>query len=115
MEINTLHDKSVRKNRETLVRYFYSLLEQSSLSCLCAKQEVMKKFTGSVDSYGACDRIPSKLIEALNMSGEQYYEMECRYEGWYKLEDHSSKRYKKHSFSQIADWLQTLPRWPRVL
>jgi len=129
--------KEIRKNREALMRYFYSLPEpdrnKSTTAftciedlikryggewCLCAKGQTIQKFMDSrpdyydwADEFGCflyCDtNVPTELEEMLDITGDQWYEMERRYEGF----DHK----EKHNYSQIADWLQTLPSWPKVL
>jgi len=101
-------NKDIRKNREALVRYFYGPIPRvDKLACkICAKKAVMLKFTGAA-TLPWPNTVPEDLANVLDINSSQLEEMESRFEGW--------KPFQKHSFSQIADWLQTLPGWPRVL
>ena len=133
-------DKDIRKNREALIRYFYSLPKggntnkwnnysiEGEKACLCAKGQTMKLFFGMVVHENSCSEfyrthnivnllpednnswgsLPEELDQLLDITAPQWREMERIYEG---RMDYS----KRHSFSQTADWLQTLPGWPRVL
>jgi len=119
-------NKDIRKNREALIRHFYSLPKpdrkkithyfwEGEQYCLCAKGQLMQKFFGADscnkfnDNYELCYDIPDEISEVLEIGSNQWREIEDRYEGrrlWVR---------DKQNFSQIADWLQTLPGWPRVL
>ena len=113
--------KEIRKNRVEFIRYLYSLPEpdrrkntsyqfEDDEDCLCVQGQFSKKFLGKVDDqywdhpdhYKRSAPIHAKQI--LSMSSEQWFDMESEYED----------RHRKN-FKQIANWLQTLPGWPRVL
>lgn len=115
-------NKEIQKNREALIRYFYTLPEinrniTSSYifdSCLCAKGQTMKMFYGIVDGevnkefdYCSWKCAESEIEDLLGLPPKKWHEMEMRFEG--------GSKYKQHKFSEIADWLQTLPGWPKVL
>lgn len=102
-----LHD--VRKNREALVRHFYQLPTRGRTeeSLYCAKGQAVFVVSGQHHFIGRGTDIPMDVQQAFDMNGDQYWEMEQRFEG--------ESYYQKHNFQQIACWLQTLPGWPRVL
>jgi len=118
-------NKNIRKNREALIRYYYSLPKPNRFDithyfldglgfCLCAKGQLMQMFFGqtALDKFNDLNLIyeaPDEVQEILEFSGHQWDELENRYEG------RNTFSGNKHNFSQIADWLQTLPGWPRVL
>jgi len=107
-------NKDIRKNREALIRHLLMLNDPGvdrdgyrSLDCgACVKMEMDKKFGGN-GRYEYTSDLVETLNPIISMSTNQMREMEARYEG---LNGH-----KIHKFKQIADWLQTLPGWPRVL
>lgn len=116
--------KDIQKNRAALIRYFMSLpgrdKHKSSMYsyegrflCLCAQGQVIKKFFSSeaiVDSVGDTKYPRERTDDALkflDMDRDIWVEMESRYEG--------RLGFKKHSFKQVAQWLQTLPGWPQII
>ena len=101
--------KNIRKNREALIRHFYSLPKPTP-GCLCAKQQVTSKFTGST-ALLLGKELPDSLHVSLNITGDQLAEMEALFEGWHG--EYGNGR--KHDFQQLADYLQKLPGWPKVL
>lgn len=123
--------KDIEKNRKALIRHLYSLPKPNRAiqshhynsgpnRCLCVKGETMAKFFGlkihpfyddgtlQVNRIFSLDEtyIDPELESILEMDVHQWKEMEYRYEGIH---------HPRHNFSQIADWLQTLPNWPTVL
>ena len=122
--VDIMHSgKDIKKNRGALIRHFYSLPEPNRFSithyfyeldgfCLCAKGQLMQKFfdeaaTDKFNDLNLAYITPDEIQEILEFSNQHWEELENRYEG--------RTTFKKHNFAQIADWLQTLPGWPRVL
>lgn len=127
--MDTLTNKDLRKAREELIRYLMTLPDsryrygsnyhkEGGGYCLCAKGQTVKKFfpaTASVSLYGTKGKISHypfterkhTVQHMLGITQEQWNEMEERYEG--EIE------FNRHTFKQIATWLQTLEGWPTVL
>ena len=134
-------NKEITKNREALIRYFYSLPEPDGTkinmyalegpdTCLCAKGQVMKKFYGMKDYDGPNKRdypkdtkktnlpkgvyegnLCSDISESLDIDLAFWEKIESIYDGHHE----TSKEYEERSYKAIASWLQTLPGWPRIL
>jgi len=109
--------KEIRKNREGLIRHFYSVnhIPRVSISD-CAKCRAIKCFgiNPYVVSFGGEKAdVPSFVSEELEMTDTQWHNMESYFEGWTHIFEGAG--HGKKTFSQVADWLQTLPGWPRVL
>ena len=80
-------NKDIKKNREALIRHFYSLPEPekrgSSLMCSgnCVKMEALFKFTGKNDFEYSFELAPI-LEPFIAMTTFQIVEMQSRFEGW---------------------------------
>jgi len=107
--------KEIRKNREALIRHFY--ISQNTMGgqdgdrgCLCARQRIAEAF-GFNTLYGELKhtRHPD-LLPLIGFSELDWVRVEQFYEGWNSFEEEGPK-----TLHQVADWLQTLPGWPRVL
>ena len=111
-------NKEIRKNREALIRHFYSLPEpdrnkyssknlENYWSFLCAKGQCVKLFIGQDSkndpSYFEYHENEKTIRDLIAIEECQWREMEMLFD-WHD-----------YSFPQIADWLQTLPGWPKVL
>lgn len=106
----------VKKNRIGFIRHLFSLPSKFSIDedCqYCAKAEAGFFLSGVRDFIGLHEDIPTFVKEGLDMSGQQYFEMERRYEGWGSGQGET--RFRQHDYKDIAQWLQTLPGWPQVL
>lgn len=105
--------KDIKKNREALIRHLYAVnrIPQKSRAD-CAKCRTIELLSGgdANNFLFASDRIQPPLFigECLSMSDDQWHDMERFFEGYLPFE-------RGHSFAETADWLQTLPGWPRVL
>ena len=110
-------NKDIRKNREALVRYLYSSKNTTSnykFQCACVKHNIFYCFNLPHEKlryrFGDTPKYDPKLNNLLGMDEGLYHETEQRYEGFYPFQVGERK-----SMHEIADWLQALPGWPRVL
>ena len=109
-------NKDIRKNREALIRHFYQVPNTTGgiangFSCACAKHQIYEHFGWDYDR-SAMNITPSykgELFTRLGMDFNLWSKVEQLYEGW------SLPARNPKSMRGIADWLQTLPGWPRVL
>ena len=112
--------KNIRKNREALVRHFIYLGNtRSEENQCCAKARVLRFMglkPGGYNYVGAKYSAPPEVEEFFNISTEQWHRMEFYYEQWHhEFEGTEYTDGHKKTYLEVADWLQTLPGWPKIL
>ncbi len=106
--------KEIRKNREGLIRHFIMLGNQRGCSLMdCAKSEALDLLSLPHGRFaGWHTPVKPEIKENFNMSDDQWHSME----GHYENSDKTGRSLgEKRTFADTADWLQTLPGWPKVL
>ena len=108
-------NKDIRKNREALIRHFYISPNtmggsNGSRECLCARQRIAEAFGFDTNYRKLKHERDPDLLPLIDFSELDWLQVEQFYEGWDQFKKGGPK-----TLHQVADWLQTLPGWPRVL